>query len=86
MDAAAIKERQREIWRLGDYSFSRVLRPAAAELGATAGSWEAARRALPSERFDAMEAEFTELVRCRGGEGPVRIDNEYVVIVARRRG
>jgi hypothetical protein len=35
---------------------------------------------------DAMEAEFTELVRLRRGEGPVRIDNEYVVIVARRRG
>jgi hypothetical protein len=51
-----------------------------------AGSWEAARRTLPPERFAAMEAEFVELVRRRGGEGPVRIDNEYVVIVARRRG
>jgi SAM-dependent methyltransferase len=56
------------------------------DLGASAGSWEAARRVLPSERFEAMVAEFTELVRRRGGEGPLRIDNEYVVIVARRRG
>src|SRR5687767_13820162 len=33
MDAAAIKERQREIWGLGDYSWmSRVLRPAAVAL------------------------------------------------------
>jgi SAM-dependent methyltransferase len=53
-------------------------------LGASAGGWGAARRALPSERFDAMVAEFTEVVRRRGGAGPVRIDNEYVVIVAYR--
>ena len=40
MDAAAIKERQREIWGLGDYSYiSRLLRPAAAALcDACAGS------------------------------------------------
>jgi SAM-dependent methyltransferase len=57
-----------------------------ADIGRSAGTWEAAPRALPPERFDAMEAEFTELVRRRGGDGPVRIDNEYVVIVARGRG
>ena len=28
--------------------------------------------------------EFCEVVRCRGGDGPVRIENEYVVIVARK--
>jgi hypothetical protein len=33
-----------------------------------------------------MTREFLELVRRWGGDGPVRIDNEYVVIVARRRG
>jgi hypothetical protein len=49
-----------------------------AQSQASAGSWEAARRTLSRERFDA--------VRRRGGDGPVRIDNEYVVIVARRRG
>jgi ubiquinone/menaquinone biosynthesis C-methylase UbiE len=53
---------------------------------ASAGSWENARRTLPRERFEAMEQEAIELVRSRGGDGPVRIDNEYVVIVARRRG
>jgi hypothetical protein len=46
----------------------------------------AARRAPPPERFEAMTREFLELVRRRGGDGPVRIDNEHVVIVARRRG
>jgi SAM-dependent methyltransferase len=57
-----------------------------AKTGGSAGTLEAARRALPPERFDAMTREFLELVRRRGGDGPVRIDNEYVVIVARRRG
>ena len=57
-----------------------------AETRASTGSWEAARRNLPPERFEAMEREFVDLVRRRGGRGPVRIDNEYVVIVARRRG
>jgi hypothetical protein len=33
-----------------------------------------------------MEAEFGDLVRRRGGDGPVRIENEYVLIVARTRG
>lgn len=56
------------------------------EAGGSAGMLEAARRALPPERFEAMTGEFLELVRRRGGDGPVRIDNEYVVIVARRRG
>ena len=56
-----------------------------AETRASAGSWEVARRTLPPDRFDAMEREFVELVRRRGGAGPVQIDNEYVVIVARRR-
>lgn len=55
-------------------------------VGKSSGSWEAARRALPPERFAAMENEFRELVRRRGGDGPVRIENEYLVIVARKRG
>jgi SAM-dependent methyltransferase len=57
-----------------------------AKMEGSAGTLEAARRALPPERFEAMTREFLELVRRRGGDGPVRIDNEYVVIVARRRG
>jgi SAM-dependent methyltransferase len=57
-----------------------------ADFARAAGGWEAARSALPSDRFDAMEREFLELVRRRGGSGPVRIENAYIVIVARRRG
>jgi SAM-dependent methyltransferase len=57
-----------------------------ADTRSSAGGWEAARGTMPPERFEAMEREFVELVRRRGGSGPVRIDNEYVVIVARRRG
>jgi SAM-dependent methyltransferase len=52
----------------------------------SAGSWEAARHILPPDRFEAMENEFRELVRRRGGDGPVRIENEYTVIVARKPG
>jgi hypothetical protein len=33
-----------------------------------------------------MRAELLELVRRRGGDGPVTIEHEYALIVARRRG
>ncbi len=47
----------------------------------------AARAALPAERYEAMQAELLELIRrWAGGDGPVAIDAEYLLIVARRRG
>jgi SAM-dependent methyltransferase len=47
----------------------------------------AARETLPAERFEAMQAEQLELIqRWTGGDGPVAIDAEYLLIVARRRG
>jgi SAM-dependent methyltransferase len=47
----------------------------------------AARAALSPEQQDAMHADLLDLVRHRnGGDGPVRIDADYLQIVARRRG
>jgi len=43
---------------------------------------------LPEERREALTAEMVELVGefNQAGDGSVRIDNDYVVVVARRRG
>jgi len=47
----------------------------------------AAREALSPEQLDAMHDEYLEIVRSRnGGDGPVRIEGEYLQIVARKRG
>jgi ubiquinone/menaquinone biosynthesis C-methylase UbiE len=47
----------------------------------------AARSAMPPEAYEAMRGEMLELARrWAGGDGPVRVDVEYLLIVARRRG
>jgi ubiquinone/menaquinone biosynthesis C-methylase UbiE len=46
----------------------------------------ALRKTLSAERFEDYQARLIELFRKRGGDGPVAIDVEYAVIVARKRG
>ena len=48
----------------------------------------ALRQVLPEDRLEAMRAEQLDLVRRRtgGGEGPIAIDAEYLLIVARKPG
>ncbi|MBN1528412.1 MAG: class I SAM-dependent methyltransferase [Thermoleophilaceae bacterium] len=47
----------------------------------------AARQSLSEEELEASHADYLEVVRRRaGGDGPVRIESEYLQIVARRRG
>ncbi len=47
----------------------------------------AARNSLSPEQLEAMHAEYLEIVRSHnGGDGPVRIEGEYLQIVARKRG
>lgn len=47
----------------------------------------AARSSLEPEAYQAMRGEMLELARSwAGGDGPVRVDAEYLLIVARRRG
>ena len=47
----------------------------------------AARSGLSPEQLHAMHEEYLEIVRSRnGGDGPVRIEGDYLQIVARRRG
>jgi ubiquinone/menaquinone biosynthesis C-methylase UbiE len=58
-------------------------------VGAMAGSSPdavALRKTLSAERFEDYQARLIELFRKRGGDGPVAIDVEYAVIVARKRG
>jgi len=56
------------------------------QLEQSAPTWVAARESLPAERFEEMQSRVLELLRRRGGDGPVSIDCEYAVIVARKRG
>ena len=44
------------------------------------------RKTLSAEQFEEHQARVVELFRERGGDGPVSIDVEYAVIVARKRG
>ena len=47
----------------------------------------ASREALPSDAWEAMTAEQRELIESwAGGDGPVAIEVEYLLIVARKRG
>lgn len=47
----------------------------------------AAKAAMPPEAYAQMRSEMVELARrWAGGDGPFAIDNEYLLIVARRRG
>jgi SAM-dependent methyltransferase len=56
------------------------------ELGASSPPVVAAKQALPPDRYEAMTAEVVELVRTLGGDGPVVLENNYALIVARKRG
>ena len=58
-----------------------------AMLGTSAPPWVAAKQNLPSERWESRVAEALELARrWAGGDGPVRVESEYALIVARKRG
>jgi ubiquinone/menaquinone biosynthesis C-methylase UbiE len=58
-----------------------------AMLGTSAPPWVAARQNLPPERWEALVAEALELAQRWAGEGrPIRLENEYTLIVARKRG
>jgi SAM-dependent methyltransferase len=57
-----------------------------AEMRDTAPAMVAARAALPADRFEAMVAETADLLRAEAGDGPLRIEAEYLVTVARKRG
>jgi SAM-dependent methyltransferase len=54
---------------------------------AAAGPMDAmAKKSLSPDRYEALRGEMVELVAEWGGQGPVRIENEYLLIVARKRG
>jgi ubiquinone/menaquinone biosynthesis C-methylase UbiE len=58
-----------------------------AMLGTSAPPWVAAKQNLPPERWDSLVAEALELAeRWAGDERPVKLENEYALIVARKRG
>jgi SAM-dependent methyltransferase len=57
-----------------------------AELAEGSPPMAAAKAALPPERYDALMREQLELVRRWGGDGPLRIESDYIVTVARKRG
>ena len=46
----------------------------------------AAKMAMPPEAFEAMTGEILEYVRGQSGDGAVRLESEYALIVARKRG
>ena len=41
---------------------------------------------MAPEPYEAMKAEILEHVRSESGDGPVVLDNDYALIVARKRG
>jgi hypothetical protein len=58
-----------------------------AMLGTSAPPWVAARQNLPPERWEQLVGEALELARKWAGNGrPVELENEYALIVARKRG
>ena len=58
-----------------------------AMLGTSAPPWVAAKRTLPPERWEALVAEALELARRWAGDArPIELENEYALIVARKRG
>jgi len=58
-----------------------------AMLGTSAPPWVAAKQNLPPERWESLVAEALELAqRWAGDERPIKLENEYALIVARRRG
>jgi SAM-dependent methyltransferase len=46
----------------------------------------AAKLAMPPETYEAMTGEILEYVRGQSGDGPVLLESEYALIVARKRG
>jgi SAM-dependent methyltransferase len=57
-----------------------------AELAAGSPPMAAAKEALPRERYDSLMNDQVELVGRWGGDGPLRIEADYIVTVARKRG
>jgi hypothetical protein len=58
-----------------------------AMLGTSAPPWVAAKQNLPPERWDSMVSEALELAeRWAGDDRPIELENEYALIVARKRG
>lgn len=58
-----------------------------AMLGTSAPPWVAAKQNLPPERWESLVGEALELAqRWAGDERPIRLENEYALIVARKRG
>jgi len=58
-----------------------------AMLGTSAPPWVAAKQNLPPERWDSLLGEALELAqRWAGGGRPIKLENEYALIVARKRG
>jgi hypothetical protein len=58
------------------------------EFTASAPTMAAARQGLPPERFEALGALMREMIERnnRSGDGSLRLEAEYAVVVARRRG
>jgi hypothetical protein len=46
----------------------------------------AARENLPPDQFEALVGDTLEVIRTHGGSGPMRIETEYLLIVAHKRG
>jgi hypothetical protein len=58
-----------------------------ATLGTSAPPWVAAKQNLPPERWESLIGEARELAeRWAGNERPIEFENEYALIVARKRG
>jgi hypothetical protein len=58
-----------------------------ATLGTSAPPWVAAQQNLPPDRWESLVGEARELARrWAGGDGPLEVQNEYALIVARKRG
>ena len=56
-------------------------------LGTSAPPWVAAKQNLPPERWESLVAEALEVAqRFAGDERPLKLANEYALIVARKRG
>jgi SAM-dependent methyltransferase len=48
--------------------------------------WAAIRQGLSPEQLDAARGELIEIARSAGGDGPLRLDTDYRLILARKRG
>jgi ubiquinone/menaquinone biosynthesis C-methylase UbiE len=56
-------------------------------MGTSAPPWVAAKQNLPPERYEQLVSEALEIAeRWAEGDSPVTLQNEYVLIVARKRG